>query len=467
MTTKKKTPAKKNTLGVQQEEKKTKKTDQKVPDRRPGEVSPLLAHPGKVTMPDDRSPDDSRIQQWPVRAAPGVGTVFGWDVTSVRSALAAHASGSFSASGALLDDMVTNPILGHCNEVRKESFRTLPQNFTPGSGPNAVRCRDFLRELWPDICPLQTMDEWWTHRTYMGESVSAMDWEIRTDGRDRWWIPKIRPWHPSQTYRAFLPDMSNSPGASGDGRVMVAITREKGPVVVEPGLGRWLMFSNGTLSPWMNGLIRNLAESYLGDTYTLHDNLALQERFGQGFFKLHHPMSWNDKQVANSMSSIRGAGRGGVVSCPEDASGKKRVDVDLVRADAAGYQLFDMTEKRLLRRFLIALLGQDGTSMQGSGPYTQMVVHSSILWNKREMDAANFGDARLSVQVDDYGLSQKRWIPHNGVIRSQLTKWISYFNFGNFEDAPYVWWDATPPEDRLMREITDLQVWRLFDAHAG
>ena len=43
------------------------------------------------------------------------------------------------------------------------------------------------------------------------------------------------------------------------------------------------------------------------------------------------------------------------------------VSADLLRADGAGYQTFDATEKRILRRVLIALLRQDMTTTGTTG----------------------------------------------------------------------------------------------------
>jgi hypothetical protein len=146
-----------------------------------------------------------------------------------------------------------------------------------------------------------------------------------------------------------------------------------------------------------------------------------------------------------------------VISCPTTADGKRRIDAELLEADATGYQLFDLTERRLLRRFLISLLGQDMTTVGQTGGFAQASIHNQVLWHKRERDAASFGDARLSVEVDDRGWAHKRWVPYNNVLRDQLTKWIAYFNFGDFSLAPYIWWDATPPEDRVEKEKVMLE----------
>lgn len=396
-----------------------------------------------------------RMRQWPGRLAPGVRAVVGWDVSSVADALRSHALGNLRSSGILLDDLKVNPIIGHCISVRQEAFRTLPRVVMPGKGENAKRFADFIKEVLPDILPDGTIDDWWLHHEFMGESVSAMDWEERTDGKDRWWLPYIKPWHPSQLYHYYRPDVGER---TPDGQILAAHTRDRGPVIVEAGFGRWVHISRGTLQPWLNGLIRALAEPYLGDTYTLRDNMALQQRFGQGILKLIHPVEWNDQQAAEGVATVQTAGGGGVIPCPTTKDGNRKVDIELVNANATGASLFDLTERRLLRRFLIALLGQDMTTVGQTGGFAQAAIHNQVLWHKRERDAATFGDARLMHEMGDDGKPKRRWVPYNGPIRQQITRWIAWFNEGNFEAAPYVYFDAQEPEDRLAKAQAEATV---------
>jgi len=421
-------------------------------------LEPASAGPDPQSLPE-KTPDTESIGQWQVRAMSSTGSLFGWDVDTLGIALRSHVDGNFRESGMLMDDVTANPIIRHCLEVRQEAFRTLPRIVTPSREHDAVatRCADFWREVMPDIIPDSTLDDWHKNLEFMGFSPSGMDWEERTDGRDRWWLPRIRPWHATHTYMQYLPDFQPVSATQVDGRVFVALTRTKGPIIIEPGMGRWVFFQKGTLNPHMNGLIRTLATPYLGDELTLADNLALQERFGQGVYKLHHPVEWQGKNIDRSIRSIRESGHGGVISCPESSDGKRKIDVNLLEADATGYQMFDLTERRLLRRFLISLLGQDMTTVGQTGGFAQASIHNQVLWHKRERDAASIGDARLSIMTDDQGWTHKRWVPHNGTIRSHIVRWIAYFNFGSFEAAPYTWWDATPPEDRVEKEKIQLE----------
>lgn len=418
---------------------------------RDDEVRPprgkLLEPLGVPDPPEEPKVDPWR--QWVVTSAPGVRSVGGWNVDTLNRALLAHVQGQFNGSGVLSDDLVSNPIISHALQVRQEAFTTLPRHVTPARLRDATarKCADFVRECLDDILPDQTLRDMHRHRLLVGQSVVGVDWEVRKDGRDSWWLPRLKPWHPSLTYYVYRHDPK-----SADGGRFWATTLSHGTVQVEPGLGRWLLLAQSDLAPWMLGLVRALGEVYLGDTYNFRDNLAAQERFAQGIFLFRHPVDWNDQQIGRSVASIQKTGSMGVVPLPFKENYK--TDLELLKTELTGAaQSFDSTEKRTIRRILIALLGQDMTTVGQTGGFAQAAIHNEVLWHKRESDAAAFGDARLSVEDDpETGARNKVWVPVTNCLRRQLLSWIAYFNFGSFDIAPYVWWDATPPEDIEARE---------------
>jgi hypothetical protein len=199
----------------------------------------------------------------------------------------------------------------------------------------------------------------------------------------------------------------------------------------------------------MSGGVRVLGESFVGWSENFHDNMAHQNRYGRGIMKLKYPRGYNVQELLQGAYSMAQAGGGGVLPCMADSEGRQLVDLDVLRADAAGYQTFDATEKRLIRNILLYFLGQDMTSLGQTGGYAQARVHQSVLWDKREEDARTFGDCRQETYKQQDGNHSRRvsiWEPSDGPWRTQLTKWISYFNFGDFDLAPYVWWDGSEPE---------------------
>ncbi len=407
-----------------------------------------------IHIPGDREIDDS-IEQWPVQGFPGVGTIFGWDVNTLMLAMRAHSAGNFAQSGRLLDDIKTNPIIRHGIDTRREFKTTLPLTILAGGGGvrggkppvEAERFASFWKEVRSDIIKPSIIDDWWLHLNFMGFSDSVMEWEKRTDGRDVWWLPRIKPWHPSQQYVTYRPDLG---ATSPDGQVTFALTRS-GPTLVNGGDGRWIHFQKGELAPWLNGLIRVLAEIFLGDTYTLRDNMALMEQYGQGIKKLIHPASWKASEINQKIQILRSAGHGGVISCPVDNNGRK-VDVENLQIDPSGANIFELTEARLLKRILIVLLGQNMTTVGQSGGYAQAAIHAGVLWQKREEDASSFGDAQLMTELTPQGREKRYWLPATGTVRRDISRWIAYFNAGNFDFAPFTYFNAVMPEDKIAQE---------------
>jgi hypothetical protein len=361
--------------------------------------------------------------------------------------------GNFQASGRLAEDMTAHPWIRHGLTVRDEFFTTCPLNFTPAGRTLAEqrrskRCADFVREIWPDVMPLATLKDLHRHELFMGQGIYAIDWEERRDGRDRWWIPCVKPWEPSLTgYRQFTdPD-------SIDGGGYTATTLSHGLLRVQPGGGRWGMFSRRTLRPWLGGIVRVLGEAFTGDGYNFRDNMTHQDRWGRGIVKLKYLRSLRTDEVNAATASLVEGGGGGVLQCPVDETGKPLLDADLLRADGAGYQTFDATEKRILRRVLIALLRQDMTTTGTTG-IADNDPRQMSLWKCREDDATTYGDARCMTEWEEMGGVRRPipvWEPCDGVLRQHLTRWIAHFNFGEFDLAPYVWWDATPPDDYEQR----------------
>jgi hypothetical protein len=146
--------------------------------------------------------------------------------------------------------------------------------------------------------------------------------------------------------------------------------------------------------------------------------------------------------------------------CPTGPRGEKIVDVELVRADGTGYQTFASTDQRVRDRILVTLLGQNMTSVGSAGGFAQARVHENGLWRKFEQRAAAFGDAVLTVteegerEAGTFERVKRQWAPRDGVIRTQICRWFSYWNFGDMDLAPYTYWNATQPEDVKEQQTT-------------
>lgn len=403
----------------------------------------------KAKQLPDTPPQDS-INQYSYFAGPD--PISGWSVELLAQTLAEHQRGLFQQSGVLADDMAANPWINHCLEIRGEFMTTTPLEVVASSRGDGRRCADFVREVLPDILPLTVLRD--LHRQYilMGQAVAAIDWKEWRDGKDRWWLPNIKPWQPALTYYQQFADAD-----SVDMGALVATTLNRGLVRVDAGNSRWLVISQSRLKPWLRGAVRTLGEAFLGDSYNFRDNMAFQDRFGRGIYLLRHPVSWKDEEIIFAAQSVRAGGGGGVLPCPTDPRGNKLVDLDLVRADGTGFKTFDATDIRTRDRILITLLGQNMTTAGSTGGWAQARVHEHGLWRKFEADAAAFGDAVLTVtdsmgsagRSSDGGFKgiTRQWMPRDGVFRSQLMSWLGLWNFGSSDHAPYVFFNAVQPED--------------------
>lgn len=415
---------------------------------------------GADAAPPPTTPSTTPINQWGYFAAPD--PIGGWTVDLTAQAMAQHKTGQFSLSGVLADDMAAWSWISDCLAVRSQIFTTAPTRVVAAGRGEARRCADFMREVLPDVLPLSILQD--LHRNYimMGFSVAAMDWVEYRDGVDRVWLPRIKPWQPQLLYYQQFADAD-----SVDLGALVATTLNRGLVRVDAGESRWVVFSQSRLKPWLRGAVNTLGEVFLGDTFNFRDRMAFQDRFGRGILKLHHPVSWRDEEIWTAANSLRAGGGGGVMPCPtEPRTGAKIVDVDLVQADATGFKTFESTGNYMRDRFLITLLGQDMTSKGGSGGYAQARVHENGLWRVFEADGAVFGDAALTVVDEESGDEtaagrgqrvKRIWQPRDGVIRTQISKWIALWNFGDKDLAPYVYWDVTAPEDTREQEETEAE----------
>lgn len=414
----------------------------KVPAIKPSRSRLKMREDGGAQPP--ATPPTSQVNQWGYFTGPE--PVSGWSVDLYANAISDLRRGQFQLPGALADDMAASPWINHCLEIRSDFLTTTALNVTPASRGEGRRCADFVREVLPDILPLPILKD--LHRCFMmmGFAVAAMDWVEYRDGADRVWLPRIKPWQPQLlTYQQFADHSTVDLGA------FVATTLNKGLVRVDPGEARWVLFQQSHLKPWLRGAVNTLGEAYLGDSFNFRDNMAYQDRYGRGILLLRHPVSWKDEEILVAAQSLRLGGGGGVMPCPTTLKGEKLVDVDLVRADGTGFKTFESTDKRIRDRILVTLLGQNMTSVGSAGGFAQARVHENGLWRKFEQDAAAFGDAILTVTDNPAEGTAKRvhrqWQPRDGVLRTQITRWLALWNFGNMDLAPYIWFDATTPED--------------------
>lgn len=402
-------------------------------------VTPL----GDEAKPPKKPPTDTTAQvpAWRTSLGP-----IGWSVDNVRAALASHASGVFSATGLLADDFFLHPVIAKCLNERVDGlFNELPRKLTPGRENKQGRwVRDWFAEIQSEVYSDAIFKDMCRDELQMGQMILGWDWEERKDGAHRWWLPVLKPWHPSLTQYVY-----RSIDRSVDGGCFLATSMNKGMLHVEPGLGRWMLAKRGERSPWLHGAVYSLSQDFIGDMQNFLDNLAFEERFGLGLMTYSHDETYQRGQVNQSTAAIANVGAGAVVPLRMRA-GTPLEKLDLVHTSGAGWEAFEATEMRILRRILMYYLGQDMTSMGQTGGYRQAVVHKGVRWNKHEETAGWFFDGRKT--TDEEQPEKVIWEPHRNTLYNQLSRWIGWFNFRDWDIMPLYWFDATPPDQMAERE---------------
>lgn len=380
----------------------------------------------------------------------GLGPI-GWTVDAVRAALASHAGGIFSGSGLMADDFFLHPVFAKCIQERENVFNVMPRMCTPAKehDKKSQFIADWFKEILPEVYSDAIFRDIHRDCLQMGFSVVGIDWEERKDGRYRWWLPILKPWHPSLVQYFY-----RSIGRSVDGGCFNATTLNKGLLKVQPGMGRWMLVTRGSRQPWLHGAVYSLGQDWLGDENNFFDNMAFEERFGLGVMSYYHDESYQRGQVNQSTQNISNMGAAAVIPL-RMRNGQAMEKLELLATSGSGWQAFDQTEQRILRRTLLYYLGQDLTSVGQSGGLgqAQASVHKNTLWTKYEESCSWFLDGQKEIKRNPKtGEEQVEWKPKDGEIYKQVSKWIGWFNFRDWDCMPRVWLDATPPDQQQARE---------------
>ena len=316
--------------------------------------------PAGAPLKVPKQPDLSAMNQLPSYRAISYRDVMGWDVPLVKTVLAQIAGGTFSMAGLLADDFRIHPIVAKCIDDRWAFNTVFPRHVTPSCGHvleedckrndvcrRARYVRDWLAECMPEVYPDDVLRSFHDDRLQMGQGIMGSDWEERRDGSQRFWLPRLKPWHPAQTQYLWTGDPR-----SVDGGQFAAITMNRGLVTVEPGGGRWVLTQATRRQPWLKGAVYSLALDWLGDLYNFLDNLSFEERFGLGVMKYFAQVEYpradaggGGGQVPQSAQAVAAMGRGAVVPLRLKADGTRMEDLELVSTAGTGWEAFDRTEK--------------------------------------------------------------------------------------------------------------------------
>jgi hypothetical protein len=194
-----------------------------------------------------------------------------------------------------------------------------------------------------------------------------------------------------------------------------------GEVLVEPGLGRWVLHTpGGRVAPWQNGLWRAIGQAWIDKQHA-----RLHKSNWEG--KLANParvavsphgategqiQSWWRKVMAWGVNSVFGVLPG--------------YDVKLLESNGRGYDCFLKTIERSDRDIVIALTASTVLIDGGTG-FANADVHAAIRHDLIKGDAEG-----LSYTLNTQGIPP--WV---------VERWGEQ----GLEESGLVEWDVTPPED--------------------
>ena len=199
-------------------------------------------------------------------------------------------------------------------------------------------------------------------------------------------------------------------------------TIEHGEIEVQPGDGRWVLFTiGGDSRPWLNGAIRSLAFPWLLLRQTVVDWGRRTEFEATGIRKAIVPTDYNVDRVNKFLKQLKNLGSDSVVAIPQG------YDLQIIAADLGAADSFARLADRCDTTITLVLLGQNLTTQIEGGSYAASATHARVQLERVQAD----------VQTLSFCLKKQL-----------IEKWIEYNFDGLHRDyAPTISFDTAPPED--------------------
>lgn len=337
-----------------------------------------------------------------------------WTVSTVRTAVDAHERGDFAASALLAEAMERNPRVYSALDTRVKGAAGLPFSFEVDEKAPPTRGAaelERVREMWPRVCPEQTVKDLLRWASTMGFALAEVAWS--TVGGV--WEPRLRAVHPYWVSWSEL-----------DERFEVQ-TRD-GIVPVEPGDG-WLLFGYAGERPWMRGVVRCLALEDHIRSLAVRDWARWSEVHGMPIRGAKVPASASEEDKDRFFEDISALGNESTVMLPQGDTPGASFGVELVEARTAeASKGFQALLSEVASDIAIALLGQNLTTQVTGGSLAAAKVHDRVRQDYLEDDTETLSTA-LREQV--------------------LVPWARFnTRGGDARLAPWPRWNAATPEDR-------------------
>ncbi|MBL8684411.1 MAG: hypothetical protein JNK05_34880 [Myxococcales bacterium] len=349
-------------------------------------------------------------------------------VAQTNSILREHESGDFTRSAGLAELSKRSSDVSGALEQRLAGSMGLPFKLhEPNSTTNARGLRARIAERWASVFPSGSQRTMLQDRVMLGFACARIT--AAYDATVGEVVPYVERWHPSIT--RFDPTYGR----------WEAYTAE-GWVVVLDELGRrgegWIVSLVGDrLTSHLEGAIRALGGSYVGQEFAQRDSRRHSERMGQGIVEAMVPGGQAETDEAKRYTTaLSKVGTNGLIVSPQylaqgdDASASYGLKLHFPPdSGMKGLLALDATEASRLR---LRILGQDTTSKDSTGGgYARAAVGAGVRQDLLEGDARALGEI-ASQLFDGWALLEAR------------TRAL----------FPKAEWCATPPEDEERKSRT-------------
>lgn len=332
-----------------------------------------------------------------------------WAIPDVRSALYAHLTGMFYASGMLWDSMLGDDRITATLNSRAAGWLGRETRSRPADDSDAAKeCHDAWRAWWPRLSGDSAIREMFDYGTGMGFSHGQLVWDTEQKNLD--FAPRIRPWHPVFEFYDWTL------------RCFQAIGQDA-QIPIIPGNGKWVEYAPyGSYRGWIRGAIRPCAEPWLLRHFGFRDMARFGEVHGNPTRVGYVPMVGDPVERKAFEDSLSRLGADAAMMIPRgvDLNDGLGYDYKLVEATSKAWEVHPAQIDRCDMAIVLALLMVNLTT---------------------QVEGGSYGAAKVQMDVRSQGsqLDNETW---KRTIYEQIARPFAYLNFGDADLAPWTWWDV-------------------------
>jgi phage gp29-like protein len=337
-------------------------------------------------------------------------------IATVRTTIAQHEIGIFQHSSLLAERLERSPRIMAALGTRTRGMLGLPFSVLPAE-TNRRRAESVAKrfeEAWPTIAPQGVIEELLRQRVLCGIGLAQVVWS--TSSRE--WLPRLVPWH--LTFARWVDNEQAYDVQTRDGRIWV-----------RRGDPRWFIL--GPDRGWMRGVVRCLSLEAEGRELAVRDWARWSEKHGLPITIVRVPASASETDKSRFLDNVAAMGSESTILAPGARSkDEPGFDIDLKEVVDRGWQGFDKFIDVVATDVSIAITGHNLTTEVKGGSLAAAQVGDRVRYDYLEAD------------VDDWQASS----------REQFIGDWAEFNAGDRSLAPWLFWNASPPEDTKTRSET-------------